>query len=151
MGIIARGGSSPPSRTISIPRCLRALVLGPLVGLLLVGCQGPVAVVESAVDAARRGDRDAYEACFTQRSRPMLRALWRAAGDGNHGSSLGAGVVTTGAPTMLQPGQDWQPRVMVPVSEGAQRLGLVLHSEALTWRIDLVDTEGALTGIRSPF
>ena len=149
MGIIARGGSSPPSRTIPSLAGLRLVALLSL--LFMGGCTGPAAVVERAVEAARAGDRQAYEACFTKRSRATLRALWRASEAAGAGPALGAGAVRLGDSQWLTPGEAWQPRVVVPVTEGEQHIGVVLHSEALTWRIDLYDTERTLTGIRTPF
>ena len=105
------------------------------------GCTGPVTVVERAVEAARAGDPRAYEACFTPRSRPILRSLWRA---GDAFGSTGVAEVEVGEVRLLSPGDDWQPRLLVAVAEGGQTTDLVLHGQALSWRIDLIDTERTL-------
>ena len=121
-----------------------ALVLCALTG----GCTGPITVVERAVEAARAGDSQAYEACFTPRSRPLLRSLWRA---GDTFGSRTAETVEMGELRLLAPGDDWQPRLLVPVAEGGQTMEIVLHGQALSWRIDLIDTERTLARLGGAF
>ncbi|MEE2779134.1 MAG: hypothetical protein VYE15_01325 [Myxococcota bacterium] len=52
---------------------------------------------------------------------------------------------------ILSPGDDWQPRLLVPVKEGDQSMDLVLHGRALSWRIDLIDTERSLARFGGSF
>ena len=152
MGIIARGGSSPPSRTtFTLSRVgLRTLWMAALFSFcaLSAGCTGPVTIVERAAEAASGGDAAAYEACFTPRSRPILRSLWRA---GHPFGVTGDHKIEIGELRLLSPGDDWQPRLLVPVSEGGRTMDVVLHGQALSWRIDLIDTERTLARLGGTF
>jgi len=100
------------------------------------GCATPEAVVRSALEASERGDVSSYEACFTPRSRPVLRTLQRATGPLS--PKLGTGKITVSE----RPGgaRAWGRRV-VTVSDGSRQVQLVLRGEAGAWRIDLIDTE----------
>jgi len=52
---------------------------------------------------------------------------------------------------LLTPGDDWQPRLLIPVTEGERSMDLVLHGRALSWRIDLIDTERSLARFGGTF
>lgn len=129
---------------------MRTLVIA--LSLVIVGCSTPSGIVEEAAAAAGRNDRGAYIACFTPRSRPLLRSLYTVADAdkpelarlGNTGAS-----VTEVRP--MAPGDQGQNRALVTVSEGGRTLPLVVHADAGAWRIDLMDSERALTGFGSPF
>ena len=120
--------------------------------LLLTACAGPGGIVEEAITAAQKGDRDAYIACFTERSRPLLRGLYESAD--RHNPELaqmgGAGArVIAITPMGTKPGAG--ERARVSVQEGSETLELMVHSRAGAWRIDLLDSERILTGIERRF
>ena len=125
-----------------MPRALLLLLLLLLDG---PGCglgEGPAGVVARAARAAQDGDREAYAACFTPRSRALLRAYWTTAGSIRPAlAELHGGPVRTGRPRAIAPGKDGRLRALVPVAERGDEVGLVLHEEAGAWRVDLVDTE----------
>lgn len=115
-----------------------------LLVLASAGCDGPEDVVAEAVRAAAAGDAEAYEACFTKRSRPFLRIIRRTASRVEPRlADLGAGEVDVGAAEALPPDEDGTARALVPIQEGPRAMPVVLHSLAGAWRIDLVDTERA--------
>lgn len=122
-------------------RCRRLLaVLAAVAGL--AACAGPADVVHRAVDAARAGDREAYAACFTERSRPILRSFWQATDAHNPPlGQLGAAEVVVEsvrtATSRDRPGE----RAIVAIVERGVAMRLVLHRTGNTWRIDLLDTE----------
>ncbi|MGM0575029.1 MAG: hypothetical protein ACQEXJ_04780 [Myxococcota bacterium] len=119
-----------------------------LVVVATVGCEGPADVVTSAAEAARGGDHEAYAACFTPRSRPILRALWRTAERvAPDAAGLGAGDVAVGDVKGLSPDEHDRRRAVVTVQEGGRSLPVVLHSLAGAWRIDLMDTERVSMGL----
>lgn len=127
---------------------LKRLLVG-MVAVLLGACAGPDGIVNEAVDAARSGDRAAYAACFTKRSRPILASFWAAADEVNPAvSALGV----LGNPTVIrvQPARTLHggpDRAVVVVEEQGRRARLVVHHLAGAWRIDLVDTERELAGM----
>jgi hypothetical protein len=100
------------------------------------GCATPESVVRQAVAASERGDQAAYEACFTPRSRSVLRTVRRAAGPLNFGASSGRIEVSArpGGPLA------WGRRI-VDITDGERQIQLVLRGDAGAWRIDLIDTE----------
>ncbi|MGB0588556.1 MAG: hypothetical protein ACPGU1_02645 [Myxococcota bacterium] len=120
--------------------------------VLVTACSTPTGIVEEAVEAAGRGDRDAYIACFTERSRPLLRGLYHAADAKNPKlAALGEqGARVTGVEFLAPSGGAGQ-RALVTVSEGQESMPLVVHASAGAWRIDLMDSERVLTGVESRF
>ena len=127
-------------------------MLGLVAALCLGACAGPEQVVLAAADAARSGDTHAFQACFTPRSRPMLRAVWRATGDATtRGTLLGAGHVEIEGVEITAGRFPWEGRRVVRVREGERTMLLVLHGITGSWRIDLIDTERALTSAGGGF
>ena len=120
--------------------------------LMVVGCNSPTHIVEEAIEAADRGDRSAYIACFTPRSKPLLRSMYSVA-DASRPTlgQMGQKGAVVASVQRMAPGDDRQNRVMVTVHEAGRSLPLVVHSEAGAWRIDLMDSERVLTGLGSPF
>jgi len=116
-----------------------------VLALMSAGCafEPPTAVVDEVVDAARRGDRDDFEACFTARSRPII-ALWWARTDELQPAlgQLAAGDVEVMA---VRPYRDRDgmgaERAVVAVREGGRTMPWVVHKVGGRWRIDLLDTE----------
>ncbi len=110
------------------------------------GCAmpGPERVVEQAVSAARDGDRDAFLACFTPRSRALLETWWRATDAHNPPlGALGAGDVRIVAIRVV-PSRDFEPeRAVVEIAEGADATRLVAHRMGGMWRLDLLDSQRA--------
>lgn len=156
MGIIALGGSSPPSRTNlaggSAPS-RRALLGGlALCMLFLGGCaNGPSQRVRRAAEAAADGDRSAYAASFTERSRAFIRAYWVVARDARpEMARLGAKGISVSGVRRMAPSDTGRPRASVKVREGDGSMRLVLHRRAGVWRIDLPDTERAAMGLDGP-
>lgn len=134
----------------------RALVALLVTGLVVAGAilflraaDRPEAILQRAAAAARTGDRDAYLACFTARSRPILETFWAAAEDGDPAlAALGAGEVQVIAGSALTSRDVGVPeRVMLVVSEAVDQLRVVMHGEGGTWRIDLLDTERYEAGV----
>mgnify|MGYP007078943899 CR=1 FL=1 len=113
---------------------------------LFMACTSPVGIVEEAIDAADRGDRDAYIACFTERSRPLLRAFYNVAEVHNPAlAQIGqAGAKVSEVTPLETPGSE-DAKVHVRVSEGEAHLDLVVRSSGGAWRIDLIDSERFLT------
>ena len=136
------------TRNVSASR--RLAVLAGLVLLGLAACQEPTVVIEDAVAAARSGDREAYAACFTRRSRPILEAFWAATDEHNPPlGALGAGAVQINSVRLVDSRELDGERALVTVEEGGDRLRLVLHRSGGNWRIDILDTERALMGLTS--
>ena len=110
--------------------------LGLLLLSLVHGCATPESVVRTAIESAETGDDEAYEGCFTPRSRPMIRAMRRAQ------TPSPTGGVSASSQVHELPGGGllWGRRV-VRVTDGERRVQLVLRGEAGAWRIDLIDTE----------
>jgi len=120
--------------------------------LMVVGCSSPSRIVDEAISAADRGDRDGYIACFTPRSKPLLQSMYAVADASRPElSQLGSKGAQIAGVQGMAPGDGGQPRAMVTVHEGGRSLPLVVHSEAGAWRIDLMDSERVLTGLGSPF
>jgi len=121
-------------------------------GALVTACSPPTGIVEEAVAAAGRGDRDAYIECFTARSRPLLRGLYNAADAKNPDLAMlgekGARVTDV---QYLGSGGGGGEKAMVTVTEGQQSIPLVIHGSFGAWRIDLIDSERVLTGVESRF
>jgi hypothetical protein len=65
--------------------------------------------------------------------------------------ALAAGDVTVQAVAAIPPGSEGTSRVAVTLSEGGAPFRLVVHEVGGAWRIDLIDTERALTGFAGPF
>ncbi len=127
----------------------RRLLLAILALVFVGGCDSPDEIVDDAVAAARTGDRAAYAACFTERSRPILASFWAAADEAN--PKLGV-LSVLGDPTVIrvQPARRLHggpERAVVVVEEAGRRARLVVHELAGTWRIDLVDTEREMSGM----
>jgi hypothetical protein len=99
--------------------------------------------VIQAADAAREQDEAAYLACFTDRSRAMLAALWEAAGeDRERYFGLGAAELEVREVQSIRPAEAGGPeRARVVVAEGDRELAVVVHAYGSRWRIDLFDTE----------
>ncbi|TNF28541.1 MAG: hypothetical protein EP329_17700 [Deltaproteobacteria bacterium] len=125
----------------SIFRVLAVLLLVATVG----ACQRPESVVQDAAAAARAGDRAGYAACFTARSRPILEAFWMATDQNNPTlSALGASDVEIRGVAISKDRNRDVERAIVSVSEGGDRMRVVLHRTGGNWRIDLLDTESMM-------
>lgn len=120
-----------------------ALLLGCLASS--AGCSKPESIVREAAQAATDGDREAYLACFTERSQAMLRALWQISDEknpkpfelrGQGGDAIQ--IVETHAIPADRKGVE---RALTVVAEGTRALPLILHRVGSQWRIDLIDTE----------
>ena len=119
---------------------------------LTVGCAGPDAIVEEAVEAAGRGDRQAYIACFTPRSRPLLQSLYGAAESAKPElARLGERGARITDVQYVGRGAASDQRALVTIKEGTESMPLILHASAGSWRIDLLDTERVLTSVESRF
>ncbi len=119
---------------------------------LVVGCNSPTSIVEEAVAAAGRSDRQAYIGCFTPRSRPLLQSLYTAADSKNPAlAGLGERGARVTSVQFIGPGQNRARRALVTVEEGSESLPLVVHASAGAWRIDLLDSERVLTSVESRF
>lgn len=142
------GFKSPLSHHLLILLMLSALG----VSVSMSGCSRPEGIVLEAADAARRGDKADYLACFTPRSAAMLEAMWQVAGP-QRGDRFGlaAGDVQVRDVAPIPPGVEGIERVAVTLTEGGAPFRLVVHEVGGAWRIDLIDTERALTGFAAPF
>lgn len=124
---------------------LRLSLLVVLLGLTgACTAHGPELVVEQAVSAARDGDREAFLACFTPRSRAILQVWWRATDE--HNPPLGAlaarDVRITS--TRLIPSRDFEPmRAIIELEEGPDSTRIVAHYMAGMWRLDVLDSQHA--------
>ncbi len=130
-------------------RAHRALLgLATLVVLVGAGCATPAGVVEAAAAAAADDDLDAYVACFTARSRPLLRAYYASAREHRPElARLGASDVAIAEVKEMSRALMGTPRVVVTAVEAGRSIPLVLHGVAGAWRIDLMDSERALSGL----
>lgn len=141
--------ASNPTAGLRVHRLLLVIAAA----LSVAACGGPESIVEEAVTAAQAGDREGFQACFTPRSRPMMELLWTAAQA--HGrpelASLQARQVRLVGTAGMPPTDDGRARVVVTIEESGRQMRLVLQRSAGEWRIDLMDTERALTGFGSPF
>ncbi len=115
------------------------------------GCalRPPEDAITCATDAAEGGDRDAYAACFTRRSRSFLHTYWSSAG-GSRPELLGLGAEEVRLLEIrgLAPQGMGPERALALLREGPRELRVVLHQEAGRWRIDLWDTRQAQFGLR---
>ena len=118
-----------------------AMGLGALLLASLSACATPESVVRSAIEAAQEGRGAAYEACFTPRSRPILRTLRRAETALDLHRWTPEEVQIHERPGGKRP---WARRT-VEVSDGSRVVQLVLRGQAGAWRIDLMDTERRAT------
>lgn len=115
------------------------------------GCaiRPPESAVSCAVDAARDGDREAYAACFTPRSRAFLGSYWHTIGEARPDLlALGAADVQIREIVELAERDFGVKRAVAVLREGPREYRLVLHHEAGRWRIDLWDTRQAQSTIR---
>jgi len=129
---------------------MRTLLIA--LSLMIAGCSSPSRIVEEAVAAAGRDDRAAYIACFTPRSRALLQSLYTVADARKPElARLGDAGATVADVEKMAPGDKGQDRALVTVKEGERSLPLVVHAAAGTWRIDLMDSERALTDLGSAF
>ena len=94
------------------------------------------------MDAARDGDREAFGACFTPRSRPLLDTWWATVDAEN--PELG-GLDAKQATIVLErviPSRDLEPeRALLEIREGGESMRVVVQRLGGMWRIDLFDTE----------
>jgi len=98
--------------------------------------------VRSAVDAARDEDRDAFMACFTPASRPLLVTWWTAVDAVRPElGRLGAGAVEVTDIKLVRDRDVDVERAIVSLREGEATFRVVVHRLAGEWRIDLRDTE----------
>ncbi|MFO0746528.1 MAG: hypothetical protein U1F43_12765 [Myxococcota bacterium] len=106
-------------------------------------------VVGEAVDAAKRGDRDDFIACFTPRSRPILETWWATVDEVRPElGALGAGDVrVVGFRPLGVTDPSVSARGMVTLREGSRSMPLILHRTGGSWRIDLLDTERVTQGV----
>ena len=123
-----------------------------LLGCSMAGCSGPESVVMDAANAAADGDRDAYLACFTPRSRALIEAHWLIAEQvaPEQAKLVGGPVQIVG----VAPAPDTYmgvSRRIIRVQEHAKQADLVLHGKLGAWRIDLPDTEQRMTRSAMPF
>lgn len=127
-------------------------VSGLCIALLLSGgcaLRPPEDAIGCAVDAARDGDREAYAACFTRRSRAFLGTYWASVGEARP-DLLALGAKDVGVVEIREMGAHGlgPSRALALLREGPRELRVVLHQEAGRWRIDLWDTRQAQFGLR---
>ncbi len=134
------------ARRIRLRVLLAALVLaGASACAQLAG--DPSAIVRTAVDAAREQDREAFLACFTPRSRPLLITWWNAVDDVRPAlGRLGASEVAVTDIKLLRDRDVDVERAIVSLREGQASMRVIVHRLAGEWRIDLRDTERAQIG-----
>ncbi len=130
------------------PNRPRASVCVTILGMLLLGALSgcatppPQQVVQQAMEAARDGDREAFRACFTPRSQPVLDTWWDTVDVQN--PTLGALDAKAGRVMVerLIPSRDLEPeRALLEIREGDESIRVVVHRLGGMWRIDLFDTE----------
>ncbi len=138
----------PPARRLAHAARVVAFALAALVAASGgAACSSPEDVVGHAVEAAASGDLERYAGAFTPRSRPLLDLYYGiAAASRPELGQLTAGDVQVTGVQPLPPDTEGRERVMVTVREGTQTARLVLHRQALAWRIDLIDTERGTLG-----
>lgn len=154
-----RGRSAPGLAARRVPGWVLAATVA--VGLVFgtSGCRGwltpagPGEVTQQALDAAQAGDRAGLMATLTPRSRALLEAIWSTADESGRGAlfRLQGGSSKVASVRGFPPGEGGVERARVVVTDGPDRLALVLHRRAGAWRIDLVDTERTLTGLTGAF
>ena len=170
----ARGGSSPPSRTILSPGSSRALPAAATAAdvhveasrlgaratvatllsacLMMAACGTPAGIVTEAAQAAAAGDHGAYVACFTPRSRALLKTMYATAEQTRPDLAvLGGSAVTVSQVRGMSVGIEGRDRAVVTVTEDGRSIPLVLHRLAGAWRIDLMDSERVLSGLGTSF
>jgi len=117
--------------------------------VLGAGCAmpGPEVVLEQAVSAARAGDRDAFMACFTPRSRPILETWWRAVDAHNPALATLSSAAIDLVSVRVIPSRDFEPeRAVLSIEEGNDATRLVAHHLGGMWRLDLLDSQRADSG-----
>ena len=140
MGFLLVGVQVPPLAPSSLLRRTLCVVIA--IAMLGTACDGPKHVVERAIAAAAENDQEKFLACFTTESRATLEMLWR-----TRRAPLATGkaqvlrVVPVGAPSLAA----------VEIEENGVPLILIVQGRAGVWRIDLFNTEAALTDQRAPF
>lgn len=152
-----RGRSAPGLAARRVPGWVLAATVGLVFGTS--GCRGwltpagPGEVTQQALDAAQAGDRAGLMATLTPRSRALLEAIWSTADESGRGAlfRLQGGSSKVASVRGFPPGEGGVERARVVVTDGPDRLALVLHRRAGAWRIDLVDTERTLTGLTGAF
>ena len=128
-------------------RCGRLLFSALL--LAVAGCAEPEDIVREAATAAAEGDKDAYLACFTARSRSMLHSVWQAAEPINPSAfalRAAASPIQIMETHRLPPSGSGISKALVVVSEGRRMLPLIVHRVGRQWRIDLLDSERMTSG-----
>ena len=126
---------------------------------LLIGCAGatsplsPAQVVMSAADALDAGDKEAFEAHFTERSRPLLRLVLtrKGLGESVEEPPTPISALSVERERAMNLGHLAQQRVLVELEAAGKKGAVVVHDVGGAWRIDLMDSERALTGLSSPF
>ena len=124
---------------------------------MLLSCAGvtsplsPSQTVLGAAEAFAAGQQTVFEAHFTERSRALLGLVVNSRADSGHVAPLGGHPVTIERERRINHGHLNQQRILVEVTAGSAKSALVLHDVGGAWRIDLVDTERALTGLSRPF
>jgi len=113
--------------------------------LVSSACTSPVDPIVEAAEAAAQDDRGAYLSQFTTRSRELLELMWNGGEPQLTGPKGGA--ISIVESTRITRSLDGRERVRVVFEEGKRHYALIVHSEGGRWCIDLVDSEGALTGL----
>ena len=107
----------------------------------------PSDIVRQAVSAARDADREAFMACFTPRSRPLLQTWWSAVDEARPElGQLGAGEVQVVDVKLVRDRDVDVDRAIVTIREGGLTFRMAVHRLAGEWRIDLRDTERVQIG-----
>lgn len=114
-------------------------------GWLLSACARPEDPILRAAEAAKASDHAAYVSNFTPRSRDLMKLLDEAEARTLLGASGGGLKVlsVTALPADISGTQ----RMRVVFRDGSLTLPLVVHARGGQWLVDLVDSEGALTGL----
>ena len=128
-----------------------------LAASMLVGCAGvtsplsPSQTVLGAAEAFAAGQQSTFKAHFTERSRAMLGLVVSSRMDSSKEAPRGGPPVTIKRERSMNHGHLNQQRILVEIIAGGAESALVLHDVGGAWRIDLIDTERALTGLSRPF
>ena len=141
MSIMLVGVQVPPLAPRSFSWLARLIGIACLMGIICGGCKGPEQVVKDAIAAAQSNDQEAYLACFTPRSRAILKLLWK-----NKTPPLSADNAQVVATERFGP-----QLTSVQVQEGALVVPIILRGGVGQWRIDLIDMEAVLTDHQAPF
>jgi hypothetical protein len=141
-----RPHETPPTRWGFV---VFGLVTCCLAGSPACALRPPEDAIACATEAAQEGDREAYTACFTKRSRSFLFTYWDSAG-GVRPELLNLDVTDVRVLEVrgLAPQGMGPERALALLREGPRELRVVLHQEAGRWRIDLWDTRQAQFGLR---